>query len=596
MKKISQNHLKEMFLKAFEFVEKEKEEINKINVFPVPDQDTGTNLAKTLEGIKKAIEKGEFRNVKEISEAILEAALISAQGNAGVIFTGFLTGFLPKLTKNPIGTKDLAEAFLEGKKRAWQSMMNPKEGTILDAIDAATIAFEKEAKREENIVKIFQKAIEKTKEAVLATREKMEILKKANVVDAGALGFLIILEGYLKALQPSKEREKEKEKPSEKIKKFVQVLRNRYEIVALLERVKFPEKEIREKLKKLGNCLDIISFGGKTKIHIHTDFPDEVRDKIAKMGKILDLKIQDMAKEISGEDSVKTVSVGIVVEGNVVCLPEKIKERYQIETVQAPVSWPQVEKIPGKNIYQKMREIEKIGIKNFPKTSQPSPKAYLEAFKKQLEKFEKVLCVTISSKLSGCFNSACQAKNALPEKERKRVFIFDTLHAAASQALFVLRAIELIQEKREIEEIIFKLKKLIPKTHLFLLFEDPKWIVAGGRLSKRKGKWIERMKKLGFYPLITIKEGVLKSGGIVLAKSEAEALFKKIKKESKKERKEGKLIRAVIQHADNESKAKNLKKLLKEIGIEVSFLSLASPVIGAHTGPGTLICGFQPVE
>ncbi len=104
------------------------------------------------------------------------------------------------------------------------------------------------------------------------------------------------------------------------------------------------------------------------------------------------------------------------------------------------------------------------------------------------------------------------------------------------------------------------------------------------------------MKKFGFYPLITIKEGVLKSGGIVLAKSEAEALFKKIKKESKKERKEGKLIRAVIQHADNESKAKNLKKLLKEIGIEVSFLSLASPVIGAHTGPGTLICGFQPVE
>ncbi len=596
MKKISQNHLKEMFLKAFEFVEKEKEEINKINVFPVPDQDTGTNLAKTLEGIKKAIEKREFQNVKEISETILEAALISAQGNAGVIFAGFLTGFLPKLTKNPIGTKDLAEAFLEGKKRAWQSIMNPKEGTILDAIDAATITFEKEAQREENIVKILQKAMEKTKEAVLSTREKMEILKKANVVDAGALGFLIILEGYLKALQPSKEREKEKEKPSETIKKFVQVLRNRYEIVALLERVKFPEKEIREKLKKLGNCLDIISFGGKTKIHIHTDFPDEVRDKIAKMGKILDLKIQDMAKEISGEDSVKTVSVGIVVEGNVVCLPEKIKERYQIETVQAPVSWPEGEKIPGKNIYQKMREMEKFGIKNFPKTSQPPPKAYLETFKKQLEKFEKVLCITISSKLSGCFNSAFQAKNALPEKERKRVFIFDTLHAAASQALFVLRAIELIQEKREIEEIIFKLKKLIPKTHLFLLFESPKWIVAGGRLSKRKGKWIERMEKLGFYPLITIKEGVLKSGGIVLAKSEAEALFKKIKKESKKERKEGKLIRAIIQHADNEIEAKKLKKLLKEIGIEVSFLSVASPVIGAHTGPGTLICGFQPVE
>jgi DegV family protein with EDD domain len=184
----------------------------------------------------------------------------------------------------------------------------------------------------------------------------------------------------------------------------------------------------------------------------------------------------------------------------------------------------------------------------------------------------------------------------LPEGKKERVFVFDTQNAVAGQALFVLRAIELIQEQREVEEIVEELEKLISKTQTYLIFADPKGIEFIGRVTKSQANWIRRIKKLGLHPIIKIKDGILTKGGIVFAKDESETLFKKVKKESEKERKRGKKIRVIINHADNLEGAKKLKDLLKEIGVEVSFISEGSPIVCAITGPGTLICAWQPIE
>jgi len=597
MEFLTQEELKKMMLLSYQKIEEKKEEINKINVFPVPDQDTGSNMAKTLLGIKEAIEGMEFKDLKEISEAALDGALTSAQGNAGVIYVGFLASFLPLLDKNPVDAKKLAIAFEKGAKRAWESIQNPKEGTILDVIDAASQTFKEESEKETDIIKILKSATEKAKEALLATREKMEIFRKANVVDAGGLGFLIILESYLEALEGERKEIKKGEKPSEKIRRFVQVLSNRYEIVSLIENPRFDEEKIKEKLKRLGNSIDVVQIGNKMKLHIHTDYPDEVKEIIRQSGQVLDLREEDMAKEVVGEPSVRKVSIGIVTEGNIADLPQKVLERYQIESVFAIVDWPEGENLPGENIYQKMREADRRGIKVFPKTTQPSPKSYFDAFKKQLERFDKVLCISISSKLSGCYNSACQAKEMLPEEQKERVYILDTLHAAASQTLLVLRAIELIQEQREIDEVIEELKRLREnKIHLYVIFEDPKWIEAGGRVSKSQANWIRRMKKLNLHPLMTIKDGIVTKGGIIFTKDIAEAIYKKIAKESQKARKKGKRIRVIINHADNPAGAEKLRQMLKEIKAEVPFINLASPVVCSHTGPGTLLAGWTPIK
>jgi len=595
MEYLTQEELKKMMLLSWKKIEENKEQINKINVFPVPDQDTGSNMAKTLLGIKKAIEGKEFKDLNEISEAALDGALTAAQGNAGVIYVGFLASFLPLLDKNPVNAKKLAIAFEKGAERARKSIQNPKEGTILDVIDAARDVFKVEAEKEKDIINLFKLVTEKAREALLATREKMEIFRRANVVDAGGLGFLMILESYLEALEGEKKEVKKEEMPSEKIRRFVQVLSNRYEIVSLIENPRFNEEIIRGKLKKMGDSIDVVQIGNKTKVHIHTDYPGEVRDVMRETGSILELRTEDMAKEVVGEPSVRKVSIGIVTEGNLADLPQKVLERYQIEPVLCIVDWPEGQNLPGENIYQKMREADKRRIKTFPKTTQPSPKSYFDAFKKQLQKFDKVLCITLSHKLSGCYNSACQGKEMMGEEEKARVYILDSLQAVASQGLLVLRAIELIQEQREINEVIEELKKLIPKTHLYAILEDPKWLEAGGRMSKSQANWIRRIKKINLHPLVTIKDGVVTKAGIIFARDTAEALFKKIAKESQKARKEGKRIRIIIGHADNPEGAEKLRQRLKEIKAEVPFISLASPVVCSHTGPGTLLAGWMPI-
>ena len=142
-----------MMLLSYQKIEANKEQINKINVFPVPDQDTGSNMAKTLLGIKEVIEGREFKDLSEISEVALDGALTSAQGNAGVIYVGFLASFLPLLDKNPVDAKKLAIAFEKGRERAWKSIQNPKEGTILDVIDAT----ERLLKRKQKKKKIFSR-------------------------------------------------------------------------------------------------------------------------------------------------------------------------------------------------------------------------------------------------------------------------------------------------------------------------------------------------------------------------------------------------------------------------------------------------------
>jgi DegV family protein with EDD domain len=594
MELLTQKELKEMMLLSAKKIEEHKEEINKINVFPVPDQDTGNNMAKTLQGIKEAIGKKNFKDLSEISEAALDGALTTAQGNAGVIYTGFLAGFLPLLDKNPVDAKKLAAAFEKGAERAKESIQNPKEGTILDVINTAAQTLKEESEKEKNIIDILKSVAEKSKEALLATREKMEIFRKANVVDAGGLAFLMILESYLEALEPSLAKaEAGKEKPSEKIRRFVQTLSNRFEVVALIKNPKFNEEAIRQKLKSWGNCLDIVRVKDKMKIHIHTDYPEDVKKIIREAGQILSLREEDMAREVVGEESVRRVSIGIVTDDVAMLLP-KITEKYKIEILPIRYNWPEEKDLPGENIYQKMREAEKRGVPATVKTTQINPKQYLEAYQKQLKEFDKVLCITLSSKLSGCYNSALQAKEM--SENPGKIFVLDSLMAASGQALLILKAVELIQEQREIKEILRELKELIPKIHTYVIFEDPKWIEGIGRITHSQANWVRRMKKINIHPLTELKNGLVCKSGVIFASSSGEALFKKVLKESKKARREGRKIRTVIGHADKPEEAENLKKLLKEkIKAEVSFIAMGPTVVCAAAGPGTLLVGWMAV-
>jgi len=122
-------------------------------------------------------------------------------------------------------------------------------------------------------------------------------------------------------------------------------------------------------------------------------------------------------------------TIGIVVD-EAVDLPKEIIDEHQIGIVPLKAYWPEIENLPGENVFQKMREAEKKGIKTFVKTSQPSIKDFLNVYQKQLEKFEKIICLTITSKHSGTYNSGVQAKRFLNPKEEGNVFVIDSLNGS----------------------------------------------------------------------------------------------------------------------------------------------------------------------
>jgi DegV family protein with EDD domain len=286
--------------------------------------------------------------------------------------------------------------------------------------------------------------------------------------------------------------------------------------------------------------------------------------------------------------------IGLVTDG-AADVPEEFIQQNQIAVVPVKMDWPEIENLPGNNIFQRVRESEKRGMKTFGKTSQPSPKDFLIAYKKQLESFENIVCMTVTSKLSGTYNSAIQAKNFMTPEEAKRIYVIDSLNASSGEGLIVFKAAELVGQGKNTEEIVNLLEELVPRTTFYGMFMDPKWLEASGRISHTLANWVRRAEKIGMRPLLGMKQGVLKSMGIKRgAKSLPEALFREIDEKTKKARKEGKKIIVAIAHGDNVGIAESLKEMIesKLENCKVVHITLIDNVLAVLAGPDALVFGW----
>jgi len=282
--------------------------------------------------------------------------------------------------------------------------------------------------------------------------------------------------------------------------------------------------------------------------------------------------------------------IGIVTE-ETADFPQEIIEKYQIAIVPVKLFWPELEEMPGENTFQKMRELEKRGIENFGKTSQPSPKDYLDKYNFQLERFDKIICINLTSKLSGSHNSAIQARKFLETEKQEKVFIIDSLSVTGGQALLILKAIDLIQEGKEIKEIIKELEEFVPQIHLSVMLEDPKWVEALGRISHLVANLMRGLAKVGIRPVLTIKNGVLVQAGVKTGAKEMPAgLFKQLEADVRKFKMEDKKIRIAITHGDNLEGAQKLKEMIGEKfkNAEIVFLNIIDNVLGVLAGPNAL--------
>lgn len=203
--KINTQQLLDMFFEAEKAVSAKKELLNNLNVYPVPDGDTGTNMSLTLKEIVKSIDIKKDYNFKKLCEIIEESSLMGARGNSGVILSQFIDGFCGAIkNKKTIDQQILLKAFQKGTKEAYESVSNPVEGTILTIMKSAAHEMEKR-QNFNDIIKILNSTINKSRFMLKKTPDMLQKLKDAGVVDAGGAGFVYFLEGFYKALRENGE-------------------------------------------------------------------------------------------------------------------------------------------------------------------------------------------------------------------------------------------------------------------------------------------------------------------------------------------------------------------------------------------------------
>ena len=287
---------RKMILNGAKLLDTNKAHVNELNVFPVPDGDTGTNMSMTMLSASREVSNCSTNNMPELCDAVAKGALRGARGNSGVILSQILKGMTSVLAKSAdISAKTFAKAFAAGTEVAYKAVTKPKEGTILTVIRAISDSAEKAAKKNVEL-KDFMAAVIEGGEAMLRqTPEMLPVLKEAGVVDAGGRGLLIILQGFQNVLLGQEEANLEFDDSYKQTQSadnpYGEQAHFNYNNLAEIEYAycteffivniykKTTEADIdmfREKLMNIGDCVLVIGDLSMVKVHVHSNAPGQV--------------------------------------------------------------------------------------------------------------------------------------------------------------------------------------------------------------------------------------------------------------------------------------------------------------------------------
>ena len=298
--------LSRMFLSGAKNLEAKKEWINELNVFPVPDGDTGTNMTLTIMAAASEVSALSDPTMKTLAKAISSGSLRGARGNSGVILSQLLRGFTRVIEKaDKVDAPTFARAFEKGVETAYKAVMKPKEGTILTVARGAAEKAMEIAEDCENLESFFADVIAEAEAVLARTPEMLPVLKEAGVVDSGGQGLLEVLKGAFDGYL-GKEIDLTFEKPKSGVSvKPVSAeesdIKFGYctEFIIMLEK-EFPEKEehaFKEYLMSIGDSLVVVADDEIVKVHVHTNDPGQAIQKALTYGQLSNMKIDNMRLE-----------------------------------------------------------------------------------------------------------------------------------------------------------------------------------------------------------------------------------------------------------------------------------------------------------
>jgi uncharacterized protein len=572
-----------------------QELLNQINVFPVPDGDTGTNLSLSLGAALPVLQQKDEKHLGTLLAAVADALLDSARGNSGAIMAQFFQGMSDSAGELSRFTPyTFAKAVSAGNDYARDAMSNPREGTILSVIDAFAVSISDNHKRaaDGSFAALVRKALEHAETALEHTPEQLDVLRKAGVVDAGAKGFVELVDGMSEFLSTGNIVAKPDlsllsiEAP---LVTAGSALESGYRFCTecIVTGVDIDRRKLREALAELGDSLVLAGTKRKAKIHIHVDEPERVFDVARRYGDVRGEKADDMRRQqTSSHDANRRFAV---ITDSAADIPDEDMERLDIHMVPCRIQFGDrgyLDKvsITADEFFEELRTNP-----HHPTTSQPAPGDFRRQYQFLASHFADVLSINLTGKASGTLEAARSAAERV--NAHGRIHVINSLNASLGQGLLAVAAAEYAKAGLSIEDAIAAVEKLIPETRTYGLLKDLRFAVRGGRVPR----WVKTIADLLRATAIirTVPDGRVASGTFLFGRRNRIPRFARYVARLTPA---AESLDVAIGHALCPEDAAELEReLRRRLGtIHRTTITDIGAALGVHGGPGTLIVATQP--
>jgi DegV family protein with EDD domain len=584
--------LRRSLVAGCDFVQTCRAELNRINVFPVPDGDTGTNLALTASAIADRLRNSRETSISIVARDAADAAIMGARGNCGMILSHFLLGFSEQVSTQPrLSAVQFSRALEGAVQHVYRSLERPVEGTIVTVMRAT--AEEAQQSRIADFADLVERLLERARDALARTPELLPQLRTAGVVDAGAKGFVNILEGIVSFMhgdpfvalktaptfddvEPAVARV-EYPRESEKY---------RFCTEGMVRGSALPEQNVVQTvLHDRGDSLIVIRGSDVLKVHIHTDEPEAVFDYLRTIGELVTHKAEDMAAQHSAVERAAAAHIQLArraisfVTDSACDLPDEVVRAHGIHVLPMTLVFGG-EALRDRVDIDAETFLERLRAGDQPTTSQPPPAAFLEYYGRAAEDGEHVLAIPVGSSLSGTFASA---EVAAKRFDAAPVTLVDSLGASLLQGFLVLRAAELGEMGWTVPRVAAELKRVRQQSGIFFTVDVFDNLLRSGRVGRGRA-WLA-----GFLDVKPIME--INQAGFVepLARVRGmrNVLPRMLKVLEGRVPRDAKAVRFGIIHVGAPEIAAEAKAALQELyGSREIIISPATPVLAAHLGPG----------
>ena len=569
----------------------EQDYLNKINVFPVPDGDTGTNMAFTLMGIIEHIQAHSQLALNELSQRVADAALDNARGNSGVIMAQFFQGLSQGLEPfAAVNTSQFAGASKLAVDEAYTALMNPIEGTILSVLRAWSDSFIEASSTSPDFQKVWRISLTAAKAALDSTPDQLKVLKDAGVVDAAGRGFLCILDGIMAFMDTGDIRQLPKiEAGISATVLDLQDLSNTAliypfctECIVVAEEI--PRHVLSKAIATLGDSIVIAGSKHRAKIHIHTDDPVKLFGVAAQFGEVQQEKVDDMREQNRSARSEHEIA--LVVDST--CdLPLELLEQHHIHVVPVRLNFGREQYIDRVTITTEEFYKKLLESSVHPQTSQPPPADFKRMYQFLSSHYKSVVSLHLPKVLSGTYQNSSAALEKIVFKGNQ--VILDAFSVSAGTGIIALEVVEAIEAGKTFEEVIEIAKQSIQNTQIFIALKTLDAVQRGGRLSLGKRRLIDFLH-LNLVLSIN-KDGFLIPCGATIGRKQ---LFSKFEKFVLKKARGLSIKRIGIMHGINPETAAQLKISFSSAFPEAIILvSDLCPALGVHAGVGAVGIALQ---